>query len=74
MPATASAVFAGIGYLGLLVQTLQTQVTYAREAAYSGDNKGNHAYVDIRSRSEKKQTYSKLLERGEIKTASVTMQ
>ena len=33
----------------------QTQVTCAREAAYSSDNRGENAYIDIRSRLRKKQ-------------------
>jgi hypothetical protein len=35
--------------------SFQTQVTCAREAAYSGDNMGDLAYFDIGSRLMKKQ-------------------
>jgi hypothetical protein len=37
-----------------------TQVTFAREAAYSGDNRGDHAYIDIGSSLRKKQLYAQI--------------
>jgi hypothetical protein len=37
----------------------RTQVTCAREAAYSGDNMGDRAYIDIRTKPGKKQLPAK---------------